>query len=141
MCPQSIGREQGRGRASAGRQNWRQGPPPAGGGRWEIRRGDLARAIKQSKTSAPGPGGISHKVWRKLGEFGVDLLWGTMAELHETSVLAILEGACGGGREFNAGRVSRHASLNWPSEKLRTGRTYTTQRAPGHSRSATRTTA
>eukprot|EP00972_Heterocapsa_arctica_P113023 16434971-Heterocapsa_arctica.AAC.1 len=74
--PQSIGRDQERKRDAEGRRNWRQGLPPENSGRWEVRKGDLARAIKQSKNSALGPDGLPHKVWRELGEFGVDILWG-----------------------------------------------------------------
>eukprot|EP00972_Heterocapsa_arctica_P076612 11302330-Heterocapsa_arctica.AAC.1 len=61
MYPQSVGREQERKRNAEGRPNWRQGLPTESSGRWEVRRGDLARAIKQSKNSAPGPDGLPHK--------------------------------------------------------------------------------
>eukprot|EP00972_Heterocapsa_arctica_P002569 376171-Heterocapsa_arctica.AAC.1 len=59
--PQSIGREQERKRDAEGRHSWRKGLPTESSGKWEVRRGDLASAIKQSKNSAPGPDGVSHK--------------------------------------------------------------------------------
>eukprot|EP00972_Heterocapsa_arctica_P106201 15644866-Heterocapsa_arctica.AAC.1 len=103
MYPQSAGRDQERKRCADGRPCWRQGLPPESSGRWEVKKGDLARAIKQSKNSAPGPDGLPHKAWRELGEFGVDILWGAMSELHEENSKDILEEAYEGAHEFNAG--------------------------------------
>eukprot|EP00972_Heterocapsa_arctica_P034775 5119059-Heterocapsa_arctica.AAC.1 len=51
--PQSSGREQERKRDAQGRPSWRKGLPPEGSGKWEVKKSDLARAIKQSKNSAP----------------------------------------------------------------------------------------
>ena len=82
---------------------WRHGLPTEASGKWEIRRKDLSRAIQQSNNSAPGPDGLPYKVWRELGETGVDVLWDAMAELHEADALDILNEAYRGAHEFNAG--------------------------------------
>ena len=62
MYPQAGKDEQRKKRSAGGEQHRTKGLPPEGSGQWDIRRGDLERAIRQSKNSAPGPDGIPHKV-------------------------------------------------------------------------------
>lgn len=48
--------------------------PPRGAGAWTPRRSDVAWAIAQSGSSAPGPDGIPYAAWRKLGPLGEAIL-------------------------------------------------------------------
>jgi hypothetical protein len=103
MYPLDVRDELQRKRSSGGGQHWSKGLPPEGSGQWDTRRGDLEKAIKQSKNSAPGPDGIPHKVWKELGEFGATILWNAMEELHEANAPDLLKEAYGTEHEFNEG--------------------------------------
>jgi hypothetical protein len=103
IYPSSAGPEQERKRDAEGRASWRQGLPTEASGRWEVKKGDLARAVKQSKNSAPGPDGIPHKAWKELGAFGISVLWDAMGELHDPKAEDILREAYGKEQDFNAG--------------------------------------
>ena len=103
MYPKGMDHTQERKRDANGRAGWRSGLPTNDSGKWEVKRKGLARAIKQSKNSSPGPDGLPYKVWRELGDTGVNVLWDAMAEMHEANALDILEEAYGGEHEFNGG--------------------------------------
>ena len=103
MYPKAGNEDLSRKRKAEGEQHWTKGLPPAGSDRWEIRKSDLERSIRQSKNSAPGPDGLPHKVWRELGDFGATVLWDAMKELHETNASHILNEAYDKDHEFNEG--------------------------------------
>ena len=49
--------------------------PPPDSHLWKIRRKDVAKAVRLSNNSAPGPDGIPYLAWRKLGNIGIDYLF------------------------------------------------------------------
>lgn len=52
-----------------------QALPPTDSDVWDIRRRDIAKAIRLSNNSSPGPDGIPYLAWRALGRVGVDYLY------------------------------------------------------------------
>ena len=43
--------------------------------KWQVRKQDVARAIRHAANSAPGPDGLATQHWRALGSLGVEVLW------------------------------------------------------------------
>ena len=50
--------------------------PPTNAARWHIRKKDVARAIRCSGNSMPGPDRIPYVAWKRLGPLAVDILFG-----------------------------------------------------------------
>ena len=57
---------------------------------WRIRRHDVAKAVRLSGDSAPGPDGIPYKAWRSVGKLGVDVLWDVIHALASDEGSALL---------------------------------------------------
>ena len=95
-------RQSGLKRGHDGSHGWSHGLPPKTSERWKVRRKDIAKAIKISKNSAPGPDGLPYKVWRELGDTGVDILWGAFQELGMDEAIHTLDEAYDGQHGFNA---------------------------------------
>jgi len=83
-------------------------PLPTDPTSWEIRRCDIERAVEVAGESAPGPDQLPYSVWRKLGGFGIDVLWKashalTFADAERTLLEAYSdEGGCNE-HNFNLG--------------------------------------
>ena len=65
-------------------------PPPANA-TWELRRNDVAKAVRTAGSSAPGPGGLRHEAWKSLKEYGVNVLWGAVQDLARNENKELLE--------------------------------------------------
>ena len=50
--------------------------PPTNAARWHVRKKDVARAIRCSGSSMPGPDRIPYVAWKRLGPLAVDVLFG-----------------------------------------------------------------
>ena len=59
----------------------RDGSPLPSADVWRIRRHDVAKAVRLSGNSAPGPDGIPYLAWRMVGPLGVDVLWDVVRAL------------------------------------------------------------
>ena len=57
---------------------------------WRIRRHDVAKAVRLSGDSAPGPDGIPYKAWRSVGKLAVDVLWDVIHALASDEGSALL---------------------------------------------------
>ena len=66
---------------------------PTSLGYWKVRRRDVRTAIRRSNNSMPGPDGIPYKAWRKLGELGVEIIFGMVKELAGGDGEELLRGA------------------------------------------------
>ncbi len=60
---------------------------------WEIRHSDIRKAIRLAGKSAPGPDGITYRLWQELGETAVDSIWRAAQELQGEHAAAALEEA------------------------------------------------
>ena len=61
--------------------------------RWRVRRRDVARAIKLSGNSSPGPDGIPYGAWRAMKDIGTDTLWAAMQDLCTDDAFHVLNTA------------------------------------------------
>jgi len=81
--------------------------PPPDSPLWRVRRRDVARAVKISGNSAPGPDGIPYLAWRAMGELGIDILWDMLQTLSRPGAADVLRSAyadeSADGHEFNLG--------------------------------------
>ena len=81
--------------------------PPADSPLWQIRRRDIARAVRLSGNSAPGPDGIPYAAWRKMGQRGIDILWDMTRALTQPDATEALGSAYKdealGSHDFNLG--------------------------------------
>jgi len=81
--------------------------PPPDSPQWRMRRRDVARAVRMSGNSAPGPDGIPYLAWRRLGETGIDILWGMAQDLTGPNAIQVITEAyrdeAGEGHDFNLG--------------------------------------
>ena len=48
---------------------------------WRVRRRDVARALRLAGNSRPGPDGVPFAAWRRLGDLGLDVLFGVARRL------------------------------------------------------------
>ena len=61
---------------------------------WELSRGDMAKAIRQTSQSAPGPDGIPFSAWRAVEELAADVLYKAFRAMGGAGGLAALEQEC-----------------------------------------------
>lgn len=85
-----------------------EGMPSTNDKAWKLRRRDVARAVKLSGRSSPGPDGIPYAAWRSLGPNGVDALWSALRELGQENGIEQLEAAYhdSAGCDFNMGLLA-----------------------------------
>ena len=88
-----LGARRSRKRSRDGAQPWWRGLPEESDERWATRKRDVARAIKNSKNTMPGPDGIPYRAWRLLGDTGIEAIWNAMEELKEDDAIEKLEEA------------------------------------------------
>ncbi|CAK0817579.1 unnamed protein product [Prorocentrum cordatum] len=76
-----------------------------GDGAWEVRRLGLARAVKISKNTALEPDGLPCRARPELGDVRVDVLWDATHDFQAPEASQLLQEACEGDCEFNAGAL------------------------------------
>ena len=75
---------------------------------WQVRRKDIAKAIKTSGQSAPGPDGIPYIAWRKSGDLATQILHDAATALQSDQAITLLQEIHGDdtrpeNHEFNLG--------------------------------------
>ena len=75
---------------------------------WQVQRKDIAKAIKISGNSAPGPDGIPYISWRKSGDLATNILHEAATALQSDQAIPLLQNLHGddtrpGNHEFNLG--------------------------------------
>ncbi len=79
------------------------------GDKWHPTREDVARVIKHSGISAPGPDGIPYSAWRRLGDLAIDILFAVTQAIGKEEVDDLLKGldpiGDGSSHTFNLGNM------------------------------------
>ena len=70
-----------------------EGPLVQGLNQTRMKRKDLAKAIKFSNNSMPGPDGIPYSCWRVLGSTGEEILWAALNGLQAEDGKELLNAA------------------------------------------------
>ena len=84
-------------------------PPFGSDTNWDITLEHVVRAIKLAPKTAPGPDGIPYLAWKRLGDFGADILFHAVGRLGEHDAHSALCGMAGASGEddhdFNLGNM------------------------------------
>ena len=82
--------------------------PPSTADVWEVRRSDVAAAIRMAGSSAPGPDGIPYGFWQHCGNSATDVLYAAIQDLQSDDAKRLLADAYrddDAGCAFNAGTL------------------------------------
>ena len=60
---------------------------------WPVGKKDIAKAVRLSGHSAPGPDGLPYEAWKRMKDYGVETLWAAMQDLSKEQSGDLLEEA------------------------------------------------